>query len=234
MLILGSAFALAGRPGAVLFRDDADPGVLHVMAPDLAVDRTGGREGAQLTVMGRGPRGRDDGILAAFWTLTLAATLTEADRRALAAALTPQGGASPRLLAVEQDLALNVTLTGDPPVAASARVAGWRGGPVVLSGDATGQAAADLARAWAAGLPQAHLHAAFTLRGLGDARTALQEETALAVHLVAPATARMVVSTTSLRQREMRVESAVLRRDAPLRLDRAALRRATTMAGFSD
>lgn len=186
MIALGTATTLPGRPDLLVFSDDDTPDLRHLLAVGLVVQGPG-----SLTVMGRGPRDRAEGILGGFWALALRGAVSDADRSAIAAALAAPESPAPRVVMADAGLSLVATL--GPDVSARAQVAGWHGGTVALSGELpAGAPGLALARDWERGLPAAVADLTLTVTGMGE-----------------PAEITLDESTTSLRSaaRELHVSS---------------------------
>lgn len=213
MIALGTLRAVTGRANLLVFGDDVDPAAHHVLPLDLTGDGP-----PSLTIMGRGPRDRTEGILGGFWTLPLRGNAPPSNLTAITAQLARPDTPAPRLLMAEADLDLRAVLMPDPETAATAHVTAWRGGTVALNGEApAGDAGKALARAWDRGLPDAVAQMTLTLRGMGepDAMTSLDETLRLSGgdgHLTLESTS----STTTTRRQGVAV--LTIRRDHPLRL----------------
>ncbi|VDS10671.1 hypothetical protein PARHAE_03889 [Paracoccus haematequi] len=211
MIALATLRAVTGRANLLVFGDDADPNAHHVLPLDLTGDGP-----PSLTIMGRGPRDRAEGILGGFWTLPLRGDAPPSDLTAITAQLARPDAPPPRLLMAEADLDLRAVLV--PETTAAARVPAWRGGTIALNGEApAGDAGKALARAWDRGLPDAVAQVTLTLRGMGepDAMTRLDETLRLSGgdgHLTLESTS----STTTTRRQGVAV--LTIRRDHPLRL----------------
>ena len=215
MIALGTLRAVTGQANLLVFGDDADPNVHHVLPLDLVPDGS-----PSLTIMGRGLRNRADGILGGFWTLPLRGGAPPSGMAAITAQLTRPDSPPPRLLMAETDLDLRLVLIPDPETGAATRIAAWRGATIALNGEApAGDAGAALARAWDRGLPDAVARMALTLRGMGDPATmdTLDETLRLSGgdgHLSLESTS----SSTTTRRRAM--ATLTIRRQQPLRLSR--------------
>lgn len=213
MIALGTLRAVTGQADLLVFGDDADPNVHHVLPLDLVSDGP-----SSLTIMGRGSRDRAGGILGGFWTLPLRGDAPPSDMAALTAQLTRPDSPPPRLLMAEADLDLRAILIPDPETGATAHVASWRGGTIALDGEApVAEAGAALARAWDRGLPDAVAQITLTLRGMGepDELATLDETLRLSGgdgHL----TLESASSSTTTRRQGM--ATLTIRRDHPLRL----------------
>lgn len=215
MIALGTMRAVTGQANLLVFGDDADPNVHHVLPLDLVADGP-----PSLTIMGRGPRDRAEGILGGFWTMPLRGDAPPSGMAAITAQLARPDSPPPRLLMAEAELDLRAVLIPDPETGAATRIAAWRGGTIALNGEApAGDAGAALARAWDRGLPDAVARMALTLRGMGDPDTmdTLDETLRLSGgdgHLSLESTS----SSTTSRQRAM--ATLTIRRQQPLRLSR--------------
>lgn len=211
MLTLGSVTTLPGRPGLLVFADDGDPGLRHLLAVGLVAEGPGA-----LTVMGRGPRNRPEGVLGGFWSLSLRGAVSDADRAAIAAALAAPDGAAPRLVMADARLVLDADLGAD--VAAQAQVAGWRGGTVALNGELpAGEAGLALARAWERGLPDARADLALTVTGMGEPSEIVLDERSLGL-TAGPGGMRMTGYDSSTRSRRQSAATLTVRRRQHLRL----------------
>lgn len=211
MLTLGSLTTLPGRPGLLVFADDSDPGLRHLLSVALVAEGPGA-----LTVMGRGPRDRPEGVLGGFWALSLRGALSEADRTAIASALAAAEGAVPRLVMADARLVLDASL--GPEAAAHAEVAGWRGGTVALNGELpAGEPGLALARAWERGLPDARADLALTLTGMGEPAEIVLDERSLGL-TAGPGGMRMASSDSSTRSRRQSAATLTIRRRQHLRL----------------
>lgn len=211
MIALGTLRAVTGRANLLVFGDDAEPAAHHVLPLDLTGDGP-----ASLTIMGRGPRDRTEGILGGFWTLPLRGDAPQSDLTAITAQLARPDAPPPRLLMAEADLDLRAVLV--PETTAAAHVPAWRGGTIALNGEVPpGDAGKALARAWDRGLPDGVAQMTLTLRGMGepDAMTSLDETLRMSGgdgHLTLESTS----STTTTRRQGVAV--LTIRRDHPLRL----------------
>lgn len=215
MIALSSLRTMAGRGNLLVFDDTDDLQAHHVLPLDLVADGD-----PSLTVMGRGPRDRAEGILGGFWTLPLRGDASPQDMAAITAQLTKADHPLPRLMMAEADLDLRVILMPQPETGSANLVAAWRGGTIALNGEApAGQGGAALARAWDQGLPDAVAQMTLTLRGMGDPDTMSTLDETLRLsggdgHLSLETTS----STTTTRQRAM--ATLTIRRQQPLRLSR--------------
>lgn len=224
MLSLASARLAPGSRALLVFADDADPALHHLLAVALDAEPA-----ASLTLMGRGSRKRAEGILGGFWTLPLHGAATEAERAALAASLTRPDAPTPRLVTAEATLEATVTLA--PGITATARVEGWRGGTVALNGEApAGEAGAALAKAWKNSLPEAHADLTLTVHGMGEAAELSLDAHGLRVTTGAPGV-RLESRAHSLGIRQQAAGRLVLRHHQPLRLPHAGAN-AIIWAGF--
>ncbi|UXU76513.1 MULTISPECIES: hypothetical protein [unclassified Paracoccus (in: a-proteobacteria)] len=161
MLILSSARMPPDRDDLVIFDDDGDLGLHHVLPLRLRV-----AEGATLTVMGRGARHEPRAILGGFFNLPLTACPPPMQRRQIIAAWLGSDPDQLRLSPVVAALDLSVTLSADAGVVVRHDAPNWQGSDIVLSGEVpVGEAGAALARDWDAGLP--HLQATMRLRVQG-------------------------------------------------------------------
>lgn len=210
MISLSSASLAPGLPDLLVFSDDADPGLRHVLALALVADGVAG-----LTVMGRGRRTEAAGILGGFWSLPLRGAVTDADRATLAL----QGGT--RLVMAEAGLEVQVDLT--PSVSAHAQSSGWRGGPVALTGEIpTGRNGAAFARAWGDGLPDATAALTLTVSGMGEPAEMTVADHRLRV-AAAPGRLHLHSMAGTMSVRRQSAATLTIRHSHPLRLrpDRA-------------
>lgn len=205
--------AVTAASNLLVFDDADDPHAHHVLPLDLVSDGP-----PSLTIMGRGPRNRAEGILGGFWSLPLRGDAPPQDMAAITAQLARSDSPPPRLLMAEADLDLRAVLIPNPETAATSRIVSWRGGTIALHGEAPmAEAGAALARAWDRGLPDAVAYLTLTLRGMGepDALSTLDETLRLSGgdgHLSLETTSS---STTTRRQG---VATLTIRRNHPLRL----------------
>lgn len=215
MIALGTARAMPGQANLLVFGDADDPSAHHVLPLDLVTDGP-----PSLTIMGRGPRDRAEGILGGFWTLPLRGDASPQDMAAITAQLTRPDSPPPRLLMAEADLDLRVILIPDPETGSTNLVAAWRGGTIALNGEApAGEGGAALARAWGRGLPDAAAHLTLTLRGMGepDEMATLEETLRLSGgdgHL------SLESSSSSTTTRRQGVATLTISREQRLRLSR--------------
>ncbi|SNR44948.1 hypothetical protein EYF88_08280 [Paracoccus sediminis] len=213
MIALASLRTVAGRGNLLVFDDADDAYVHHVLPLKLVPDSP-----PTLTVMGRGPRDRAEGILGGFWTLPLRGDAPSQDLAAITARLTRPDSPPPRLAMAEADLDLRVLLIPEPETGSANLVAAWRGGTIVLNGEApAGAAGAALARAWDRGLPDGAAHLTLTLHGMTDpdGATILDETLRLSGQ---DGQVKLEVSTASTTTRQRAMGVLTIRREQPLRL----------------
>ena len=213
MIALGTMRTVRGQANLLVFGDDTDPYVHYILPLDLIPDGP-----PSLTVMGRGPRDRAEGILGGFWTLPLRGDAPPADMAAITAGMAQPDGPAPRLLMAEADLDLQANLTDDPETGATIHAASWRGGTIALNGEVpAGEPGAAMARAWDRRLPDGVARVTLTLRGMAppDATTTLDETLRLSGgdgHM------SLESSSSSTTTRRRGVATLSIRRDQPLRL----------------
>ncbi len=226
MISLVHPFALADLPKLLLFADASDLSVIHALPLSLSLGQ------ASLTLMGRGNRNSDAGVLAGFWTMTLEGVLTQDDRSHVSASLATDGGPALRVVAAEANVTLDLALTAEPGIGGKLEAAGWRGGPLSFAGDVGPQNAVVLRREWQKGLPNAQVRIDVAMTGMGTVTQVAATAQAFKIDLQPPGQARLSLQTATVEGRKSQATTLRFSTDASVVLARGTLASGIIYAGF--